>query len=129
MPAPAPRSTISLNTAANNFLINHASGNVVLNNLSAGTAQNRQFDLFVGNGGFETGGLDYWTFVGDPTLTSTLAGDDGDVAGEDSIPGVSDECLCILESMAVTLANILIPAHCRRPFPRLRAKNCWFPFG
>jgi len=43
--------TISLNPAANNFLINHASGNVVFNNLTAGTTQNRQFDLYVGNGG------------------------------------------------------------------------------
>jgi len=82
--------TISLNSAANKFLINQVSGNVVFNNLTAGTTQNRQFDLYVGNGGFETSGLDYWTLVGDPTLTSTVAGDDGDVAGEDSVPDVSD---------------------------------------
>ena len=56
--------TINLNSTANNFLINHASANVVLNNLTAGTTQNRQFDLYVGNGGFETGGLDDWTLVG-----------------------------------------------------------------
>ena len=57
--------TVSLNANANNFLITHASGNVTFNNLTAGTTQNRQFDLYVGNGGFETGGLDYWTYVGD----------------------------------------------------------------
>ena len=56
--------TISLNSSANNFLIAHASGNVVFNNLTAGTVQNRQFDLYVGNGGFETGDLTDWTLVG-----------------------------------------------------------------
>ena len=78
--------TISLNPTANNFLITHASGNVVLNNLTAGTTQNRQFDLYVGNGGFETGDLTYWTYVGDPTLTFALAGDDVDVAGARCAP-------------------------------------------
>ena len=66
-------------------------GNVVFNNLTAGTTQNRQFDLYVGNGGFETGDLTYWTYVGDPTLTFALAGDDADVAGQDALPGQPDE--------------------------------------
>ena len=83
--------TVSLNTNANDFLIAHAAGNVVFNNLTTGTAQNRQFDLYVGNGGFETGGLDDWTFVGDSTLTFALAGDDADVAGQESLPGQPDE--------------------------------------
>jgi len=83
--------TVSLNANANNFLITHASGNVAFNNLTAGTTQNRQFDLYVGNGGFETGGLDNWTYVGDPTLTFALAGDDADVAGQNALPGQPDE--------------------------------------
>src|SRR5262249_41217034 len=32
--------TVSLNANANNFLIDHASGNIVFNNLTAGTTQN-----------------------------------------------------------------------------------------
>ncbi len=83
--------TVSLNTNANSFLIAHAAGNVVFNNQTTGTMQNRQFDLYVGNGGFETGGLDDWTFVGDTTLTFALAGDDADVAGQESLPGQPDE--------------------------------------
>ncbi|HWD92589.1 MAG TPA: protease pro-enzyme activation domain-containing protein [Verrucomicrobiae bacterium] len=83
--------TVSLNSNANNFLITHASGNVTFNNLTAGTSQNRQFDLYVGNGGFENGGLDYWTYVGDPTLSFALAGDDADVAGREALPGQPDE--------------------------------------
>jgi hypothetical protein len=71
-------------------LIEHAVGNVVFNNLTAGTTQNRQFDLYVGNGDFETGGLDYWTFVGDTTLTFALAGDDAEVAGQEALPGQPD---------------------------------------
>jgi hypothetical protein len=82
--------TVSLNTNANSFLITHAVGNVAFNNLTAGTTQNRQFDLYVGNGGFETGSLTNWTFVGDPTLTFALAGDDADVAGQEALPGQPD---------------------------------------
>ena len=82
--------TISLNSIANNFLINHASGNVVLNNLNAGTIQNRQFDLHVGNGGFETGGLDDWILVGSTELVFALAADDADIAGAQTLPGQPD---------------------------------------
>jgi hypothetical protein len=59
--------------------------------LNLGTTQNRQFDLNVGNGGFETGSLDDWTYAGDSTLTFALAGDDADVAGQEALPGVPDE--------------------------------------
>jgi subtilase family serine protease len=82
--------TISLNATANNLLIAHATGNVVFSNLSAGTSQNRQFDLYVGNGGFETGGLDYWTLNGSTELNFALAGDDADVAGRQALPGQTD---------------------------------------
>jgi hypothetical protein len=82
--------TVSLNSNANSFLINHASGNVAFDNLTAGTTQNRQFDLYAGNGGFENGSLDYWTYVGDTTLTFALAADDADVAGQQALPGQPD---------------------------------------
>ena len=88
---PSATVTVSLNPNANSLLITHASGNVTFNNLTAGTTQNRQFDLYVGNGGFETGDLTYWTYVGDTTLTFALAGDDVDVAGENALPGEPDE--------------------------------------
>jgi hypothetical protein len=82
--------TVSLNSNAKSFLITHASGNVVLNNLTAGTAQNRQFDLYVGNGGFETGGLDDWTLAGSTELVFSLAADDVDVAGSEALDGQPD---------------------------------------
>ena len=82
--------TISLNSAATNFLINHASGNVVWNNRTAGTTQNRQFDLYAGNGGFETGGLDDWTLTGSTELVFALAADDTDVAGTAALTGQPD---------------------------------------
>ena len=88
---PSATVTVSLNANANGLLINHASGNVIFHNLTAGTTQNRQFDLDVGNGGFETGDLTYWTYVGDTTLTFALAGDDVDVAGQNALPGEPDE--------------------------------------
>ncbi len=82
--------TISLNSAANNFLIAHASGNVVFNNLTAGTIQNRQFDLYVGNGGFETGDFTDWILAGSTELVFALAADDVDVAGTAALPGEPD---------------------------------------
>ena len=82
--------TVNLNSAANNFLLNHPSGNVVFNNLTAGTTQNRQFDLYVGNGGFETGGLDDWTLGGSTELNFALSADDADVAGTEALPGQPD---------------------------------------
>ncbi len=81
---------MSLNPAANNFLIAHAGGNIVLNNLTAGTTQNRQFDLYAGNGGFETGGLDDWTLAGSTELNFALSADDADVAGAEALPGQPD---------------------------------------
>ena len=82
--------TVSLSPAATNFLIYHASANVVFNNNSAGTTQNRQFDLYAGNGGFETGGLDDWTMVGGTDFNFALAADDLDVGGESAVPGQPD---------------------------------------
>jgi len=82
--------TISLNATANKFLINHATGNVGWNNLTAGTTQNRQFDLYAGNGGFETGDLTNWTLTGSDELVFALAGDDLDVAGQAALPGQPD---------------------------------------
>jgi subtilase family serine protease len=82
--------TVSLNSSASNFLIGNYSGNVSLVNLTDGTAQNRQFDLYVGNGGFETGDFSDWNYVGDTNLSFALAADDVDVAGTNALPGESD---------------------------------------
>ena len=82
--------SISLNSSANSFLINHVSGNVVFNNLTAGTTQSRQFDLYAGNGGFETGDLTNWTLVGSPELNFALSADDADVAGMEALFGQPD---------------------------------------
>ena len=73
--------TISLNSAATNFLIGNYSGNVSILDVTGGTTQNRQFDLYVGNGGFETGDFTDWNFAGTSALDFVLSGDDADVAG------------------------------------------------
>jgi len=82
--------TISLNPAANRFLIGHFSGNVLIANQTAGTFQDREFDLYVGNGGFETGDLTDWALGGSSELVFALAADDVDVAGSAALPGQSD---------------------------------------
>jgi len=89
-PHTASTLTVSLNSAAANFLIANYSANISIIDQTGGITQNRQFDLCVGNGGFETGDFTGWTFVGDPSLDFALAADDADVAGTNVLDGVAD---------------------------------------
>lgn len=82
--------TVSLNSAANNFLIASPSANVTFSNLSDGTFQNREFDLYVGNGGFEDGDFTYWNLVGSTSANIVLAADDVTVAGTNALKGTPD---------------------------------------
>ncbi len=68
--------TVSLNATAKSFLIGNYSSTVSFVNETDGTTQERQFDLYVGNGGFETGDLTDWTLVGDTNLVFALGADD-----------------------------------------------------
>ncbi len=82
--------TVSLSSAANDLLIGSPSGNITILDQTSDTVQNREFDLYVGNGGFETGDLTDWTLNGDPALVFALAGDDVDVAGTNALQDVPD---------------------------------------
>ncbi len=82
--------TVSLNAAASNFLIGNYSGNVSIVDVTGGTAQNRQFDLDVGNGGFESGDFTDWSFSADTNYTFVLAGDDTDVGGTNALTTAFD---------------------------------------
>jgi subtilase family serine protease len=82
--------TVSLNAAASNFLIGNYSGNVSIVDMTDGTAQNRQFDLDVGNGGFESGDFTDWNFSADTNYTFVLAADDTDVGGTNALTTAFD---------------------------------------
>jgi hypothetical protein len=82
--------TLSLNSVASNFLIGNYSGNVSILDATDGTAENREVDLYVGNGGFEIGDFSDWSYVGDTNYSFALAADDADAAGTNALPGVSD---------------------------------------
>jgi hypothetical protein len=82
--------TVSLDAAATNFLLGNVSGNVSIIDLTDGMAQNREFDLDVGNGGFETGDFTDWTFIGDTNLSFALSADDVDVGGTNALDGAAD---------------------------------------
>ena len=84
------RVTVSLNSASSNFLIGNYSGNISFVNSTDGTIQNRQFDLYVGNGGFETGDFSDWKLVADTNQTFVLAGDDTNVGGTNALDGEAD---------------------------------------
>jgi hypothetical protein len=81
---------ISLNSTASNFLIGNYSGNIAITDQGDGTIQNRQFDLDVGNGGFESGDFTDWEFVGNTNYVFTLSADDADVAGTNALIGAAD---------------------------------------
>jgi subtilase family serine protease len=82
--------TVSLNSAASNVLISSFSGNLVISNLTDGSAQNREFDLLVGNGGFETGDFTDWTLSGSTNDNFVLAADDATIDGIAAITRAAD---------------------------------------
>lgn len=86
--------TVTLNTSliGTNFLIGNYFGNVRFFDFTDGMTENREFDLYIGNGGFETGNFTNWIFIGNTNQNTTLAADDGDVAGSNALdPNVPDE--------------------------------------
>jgi hypothetical protein len=87
---PAAAVTISLNSTATNSLIQSYDANVVFNNLTDGTAQNREFALLAGNGGFETGDFTDWTLNGSTNDNFALASDDTTIDGIEAITGTDD---------------------------------------
>ncbi len=126
--------TVSLNSAASNFLIGNYSGNVSIANLTDGTAQNRQFDLYVGNGGFETGDFTDWNFVGSTNLSLLWPPMTRTWLGPTRCPAQPMRCSCIRGFMARTSASALrmvslpmVPSP--RPLPPRPVKNTWFHFG
>jgi hypothetical protein len=89
-PHSASTLAVTLNSAATNLLIENCSANLSILDATDGTTQNRQFDLYVGNGGFETGDFTDWNFVGGTAYDFALAADDADVAGTNVLDGVAD---------------------------------------
>jgi hypothetical protein len=87
---PAAVVAISVNSAATNSLIQSYGGNVEFNNLTDGSSQNREFDLLVGNGGFETGSFTDWTLTGSTNENFALGADDASIDGDAAITGVND---------------------------------------
>ncbi|MCL5097880.1 MAG: protease pro-enzyme activation domain-containing protein [Candidatus Omnitrophica bacterium] len=87
---PAAIVTASLNSAASNLLIGNFTANVSFANTDSGTAQNRQFKLLVGNGGFETGDFTDWTFSGDSQVNFADSIDMSQITGSETIPGIDD---------------------------------------
>jgi hypothetical protein len=87
---PAAAVTVSLNSAASNILIASYSANVQFNNLTDGSTQNREFDLMVGNGGFEAGDFTDWSLTGSTNDNFVLGADDAAVDGEPAFSGIND---------------------------------------
>jgi hypothetical protein len=87
---PAAMVTVTLNSAATNSLIASYDANLWISNLTDGTAQDREFDLLVGNGGFETGDFTDWTLNGSTNDNFVLGSDDASIDGIAAITGVND---------------------------------------
>ncbi len=84
--------SVTLNSAASNLLIITYTGNVVFSNLTDGAAQDRQFTLLAGNGGFETGDFTGWQYTGADFTSNNIVDsvDATDLYGGPFVPGVND---------------------------------------
>jgi subtilase family serine protease len=87
---PAANVTVALNSTASNFLIGSYSASLWISNLTDGSAQVRQFNLLVGNGGFETGDFTDWTFSGSTNDNFVISADDKVIDGDAVFSGVND---------------------------------------
>ncbi|HXP60684.1 MAG TPA: protease pro-enzyme activation domain-containing protein [Dongiaceae bacterium] len=88
---PASTVSVALNAAAKNLLIVSYAGTVSFKNLNDGVAQDRQFTLRVGNGGFETGDFTDWSFSGDTNANFIDTIDTTDLnGGYNTLQGVDD---------------------------------------
>ena len=88
---PASTVSVTLNSAAKNLLLVSYAGTVSFKNLNDGVAQDRQFTLLVGNGGFETGDFTDWTVSADTNANFIDSIDATDLyGGYSTIPGVDD---------------------------------------
>jgi hypothetical protein len=87
---PASTVTVSLNQAATNLLIGNYAATVSFKNLNDGVAQDRQFTLLVGNGGFETGDFTYWNLSADTNNNFVDSIDSTDLYGSSTLAGVND---------------------------------------
>jgi len=82
--------TVSLNTGASNLLVGNYSAILVFTNLSSLDAQELEFDLLVGNGGFESGDFTGWDFQGSSNNNFVDSIDTSQYQGGSTIPGVDD---------------------------------------
>jgi len=87
---PAAAVTVALNTTASNFLLGSYSASIWISNLTDGSAQVRQFNLLVGNGGFETGDFTDWIPSGSTNDNFVIAADDSVIDGDPVFSGVND---------------------------------------
>jgi hypothetical protein len=79
-----------LDAASANFLIGSSSATLTLINQTTGAAQEREFHLVIGNGGFEAGGFDAWTFSGSSVDNFAHSIDRSAFAGVLTLPEIED---------------------------------------
>ncbi len=81
---------VSLNAGASNLLVGTYSATLVVTNLGSLEAQELEFDLLVGNGGFETGDFTGWDFQGTTDANFVDSVDASQFQGGSNIQGVDD---------------------------------------
>ncbi len=87
---PATTVTATLDPSVTNVLIGNFTATLAFTNLTDGVGQHVQFNLLVGNAGFETGDFTDWNFAGDTNVNFADSIDMTALVGSSTIPGVDD---------------------------------------
>jgi hypothetical protein len=82
--------TVALNASTTNFLIGSWRATLSFINGNTGAAQDREFNLVIGTGGFESGTFDDWTLSGSIRDNFVNSIDNSSFSGNLPLPGVED---------------------------------------
>jgi hypothetical protein len=87
---PATEVSVTFLFTNTSLVLGTLSADLWITNLNSGAAQNRSFNLSIGNGGFETGDFSDWQLTGDTNVNFADSIDFALLSGSSSIPGVDD---------------------------------------
>jgi hypothetical protein len=115
--------TLSLNPDDTRLVMGSESAGVSFVNVEAGTTQERLFTVDRRNGGFETGDLVGWTFVGNPDNNFVDSIDTSALLGSQNIPGIDDSAFVHSGIYGMFLAENTAPGSLSQTIPTVPGES------